>query len=110
MAVDHKIVLRQAGSFLRGLKFSTKQRIVLGSSLALVVASLAVFVSLMGGHDYKVLYSGLSPDETQTISQRLATQSIPFELSADRTTLSVPANQLDRVRLNLVSKGLPVTG
>jgi flagellar M-ring protein FliF len=108
MAVDHKLVIRQATSFLRGL--NNKQRIVLGSSLALVIAGLAVLIGLTGGHDYKVLYSGLSPDEAQTISQRLATQSVPFELSADRTTLSVPADQLDRVRLDLASKGLPVTG
>jgi flagellar M-ring protein FliF len=108
MALDRRQFVTQATAFLRGL--TARQRILLGATLAAVAGAVWLFVALMGKGDYKPLYSGLSPEDAQTISQRLSAQSIPFELSSDRTSLSVPADQIDKVRLQMASEGLPVTG
>jgi flagellar M-ring protein FliF len=108
MAIDRRQIVTQATVFLRGL--TARQKILLGASLAAVAGAVWVFVALVGKSDYKPLYSGLSPEDAQTISQRLSAQNIPFELSSDRTTLSVPADQIDKARLQIASEGLPVTG
>jgi len=108
MALDRRQIVTQATIFLRGL--TARQKILLGGSLAAVAGAVWLFVALVGKGDYKPLYSGLSPEDSQTISQRLSAQNIPFELSSDRTNLSVPADQLDKARLLIASEGLPVTG
>ncbi|HMD96052.1 MAG TPA: flagellar basal-body MS-ring/collar protein FliF [Terriglobia bacterium] len=108
MAIDRRQIVTQATIFLRGL--TARQKIILGTSLVAVAGVVWLFVVLAGKGDYKPLYSGLSPEDTQTISQRLAAQNIPFQLSSDRTSLSVPADQIDKVRLQMASAGLPVTG
>jgi flagellar M-ring protein FliF len=108
MAIDRRQIVTQATVFLRGL--TIRQKVLLGASLAAVAGAVWLFVVLVGKGDYKPLYSGLSPEDAQTISQRLSAQNIPFELSSDRTSLSVPADQIDKVRLQMASEGLPVTG
>jgi len=108
MALDARQIVTQATTFIRGL--TVRQKVILGASLVGATGAVWLFVALMGRSDYKPLYTGLSPEDAQAISQRLAAADIPFELSSDRTSLSVPADQMDKVRLQMASEGLPVTG
>src|SRR5579885_2996335 len=108
MALDQKQLLSKASNFYRGL--SRRQLYLLIASAVAVLGSLWLFVSLLGRSDYKTLYTGLSPEDVQTITQRLAAENVPFQLSSDRKTLSVPAGKLDKVRLELAAQGLPVSG
>jgi len=108
MALDAAQIATQATAFLKAL--SVRQRVLLGLSVVGAVGGVWLFVVLAGRGDYKPLYTGLSPEDAQTVSQRLAAANIPFELSSDRTSLTVPADQLDRARLEMASQGLPVTG
>ncbi|HLI34670.1 MAG TPA: flagellar basal-body MS-ring/collar protein FliF [Terriglobia bacterium] len=108
MPLDQKQLLNQASNFYRGL--SRKQLYLLIASAIAVLGSLWLFVSLLGRGDYKALYTGLSPEDVQSITQRLAAENVPFQLSSDRKTLSVPAGKLDKVRLELAAQGLPVSG
>jgi flagellar M-ring protein FliF len=98
----------QIQKYLRGL--SRKQQITLAGGTALVVVSLVGFVLLIGRADLKPLYSGLQPEEAQFIARTLAAENIPYEISNDGTSLRVPANKVDSVRLELASQGLPQTG
>jgi flagellar M-ring protein FliF len=108
MPLDQKQLLNQASNFYRGL--SRKQLYLLIASAIAVLGSLWLFVSLLGRGDYKALYTGLSPEDVQSITQRLVAENVPFQLSSDRKTLSVPAGKLDKVRLELAAQGLPVSG
>ena len=74
------------------------------------ILSLAVFVLLINRSDYKPLYSGLQPEEAQSIARTLAANNIPYEISSDGTSLRVPAGKLDAVRLDLASQGIPANG
>jgi flagellar M-ring protein FliF len=78
--------------------------------VCLVILSLFVFVLLTSRADYKPLYSGLQPEEAQSIARMLAANSIPYEISSDGTSLRVPASKLDLVRLDLASQGFPQSG
>ena len=108
MALHPRETINQVQKFLRGL--NRKQQITLGAGACLVVLSLFVFVLLISGADYKPLYSGLQPEEAQSIARTLAANNIPYEISSDGTSLRVPASKLDSVRLDLASQGLPQTG
>jgi len=98
----------QIQKYLWGL--SRKQQFTLAGGTALVVASLLGFVFLVGRADMKPLYSGLQPEEAQFIARTLAAENVPYEISTDGTSLRVPANKVDSVRLELASQGLPQTG
>jgi flagellar M-ring protein FliF len=108
MALHSKEAFDQIQKYLWGL--SRKQQITLAGGTALVVASLAGFVFLIGRADMKPLYSGLQPEEAQFIARTLAAENIPYEISSDGTSLRVPASKVDSVRLELASQGLPQTG
>jgi flagellar M-ring protein FliF len=100
--------LKQAGEFLRALSFN--QRVLLGVAAVLVAAVLGVFVKLSEKADFKTLYSGLAGPDAQAVVQRLAAKNIPYEVSTDGTSVSVPADQLDKTRLDLAAEGMPQTG
>lgn len=97
--------LEQAGELLRGL--SLGQRALLVGGTALVAVTLWLFVGLIGKPKYATLYSGLKPEEAQSLGTRLAAKNIPHELSPDGTSLLVPADQLDAARLETAAQGLP---
>src|SRR5580765_2067773 len=100
--------LEQLRAFVRGL--SLNQKFLLGGSVILVALVVWLFVRLFGSVDFKTLYTGLDPSDTQRIIQRLATENIPYQLSSDGTTLDVPSDRLDRVRVEMASQNLPHTG
>jgi flagellar M-ring protein FliF len=108
MALRPQEIFDQVQKYLLGL--NRKQQITLAGGTALVAASLAGFVFLIGRADYKPLYSGLQPEEAQFIARTLAAENIPYDISNDGTSLRVPGSKVDSVRLELASQGLPQTG
>ncbi len=101
-------VLQQGKDFLAGL--TGKQRLLLAGGAVLVGATLYVFVQLIGKPDYKTLYSGLNPSDTQEITAALAAKNIPFQQSPDGTSILVPADKLDSARLEVASQPMPHSG
>ena len=108
MAVNAEQVTNQIVAFARGLTLRQRITIVLGA--ALVAGTLWGFVILLDRADYKTLYSGLSVADAQSLSQRLSEKNIPYELGSDGTSIRVPADQLDKARLDLAAGGMPQTG
>jgi len=108
MAVNTEQVTQQITTFVRGLTLRQKVTILVGA--AAVAATIWVFVALLDKADYKTLYSGLSSGDAQSMSQRLSAKNIPFELSSDGTSISVPADQLDKARLDMAAEGMPQSG
>lgn len=106
------MTITQASEQLKSLAggLTRKQRIGLAVSAIVVAAIVAVFVHLVAKPEYQVLYSGLDPNEGHSISRHLAAQDVPYELSTDATTISVPTDRLDKVRLQLAEEGLPHSG
>lgn len=57
-----------------------------------------------------LLFSELSVEDSSRIVARLDAQNIPFELRGDGTQILVPEDQVLRLRMTLVSEGLPNGG
>jgi len=101
-------VLEQIRAFLRGLTIN--QRFLLAGSAALVGVIVWLFVRLFAAADFKNLYTGLDPTDTQKIVARLTLENIPYQLSSDGTSIDVPVDKLDRIRIEMASQNLPHTG
>jgi flagellar M-ring protein FliF len=82
---------------------SPKQRLMLGGVAAATVGLVGLFANLMATPDYKPLMTGLEPADAQTISSELKAKNIPYQLSADGKSISVPADQVDAARLDVAS-------
>ena len=108
MAVNADQIINQIVTFVKGL--TLRQKITIAVGAAAVAGTIWVFVALFGKADYKTLYSGLSSSDAQALSHRLSEKNIPYELTSDGTGISVPADQLDKVRLDLAAEGMPQSG
>ena len=97
--------LDQIQQFLRGLSFKNKLLMV-GGAVA-VALTLWLFVGLIDRAKYVTLYSGLRPQDAQSMASRLAARNIPYELSPDGSSVLVPSEKLDASRLETASQGLP---
>ena len=108
MALKAEQVTKQIGALVRGL--SARQKLTIALGAAAVAGTIWVFVTLLDKADYKTLYSGLSSSDAQSLSRRLSEKNIPYELASDGTSIRVPADQLDKARLDLAAEGMPQTG
>lgn len=85
------------------------------------IATLAgVFVAVVGvtagtaywinAPTYSLLYSDLDPESAGAVTTRLKNAKVPYVLDAGGTAIRVPDEQLDELRLDMASQGLPTTG
>jgi flagellar M-ring protein FliF len=108
MPVNTEQITQQITAFVRGL--TPRQKITIAVGAAAVAVTIWVFVALLDKADYRTLYSGLSSSDAQAMSQRLSAKNIPYQLSSDGTSILVPADQLDKARLDMAAEGSPQTG
>ena len=95
----------QISAFLNGL--SLKHKLLLAGGAVAVGLTLWLFVGLIDKAKYVTLYSGLRPADAQAMGARLAAKNIPYELSADGSSVLVPSERLDTARLETAAQGLP---
>jgi flagellar M-ring protein FliF len=87
-----------------------RQRIYLGVGVAITLGAIAVIGQLMSSPDYKPLMSGMQPADAQSVGTELAAKKIPYTISADGASISVPADQVDAARLEVASHDAPHSG
>jgi flagellar M-ring protein FliF len=97
--------LDQIQDFLRGL--SLQQKALLAGGAVVVGLTLWLFVALFDSGKNVVLYSGLKPQEAQSMGGRLAAKNIAYEISPDGGSILVPSDKLDAARLETAAQGLP---
>ena len=75
------------------------------ASVAFLTAVVAAMIWYVGRTDWRVLFTGLDGKDVQQVSQELAAAQIPFEMTADGAGVQVPAEMLDRARMEVAAKG-----
>jgi flagellar M-ring protein FliF len=98
----------RAKLFWAGL--GSQQRIYLGAGLAITLAAVVLLVRMMATPEYKPLMSGLDPADAQAIGAQLAAKKIPYLVSPDGTSITVPGDQVDAARLEVASHDAPRSG
>lgn len=87
-----------------------------GSRKAMFMVGLAALIAVLVGvalwsrePDYRILYTNIPDKDGGEILQSLQQLNIPYKLEQSGT-ISVPANRVYDVRLQLAAKGLPKSG
>ena len=89
------------------------QQLGLNQRVSLVVAALAVIGGMVAvvlwsrRPDYQLLYARLGDKDAAAIIGELQTRNIPHQVGAGGTAVSVPTDQVYKLRMDLASKGLP---
>ena len=86
------------------------KRTWLMASIAFIAAMAVAMVWYAGRKDWRTLFTGLDARDTQQVSQELASAGIPYQMTPDGGGLQVPAEMLDKARMEVAAKGMPQTG
>lgn len=78
----------------------------------IILFILVIFLTVFFGTrtNYAPLYSDLAPEETGQIKETLDSRGIPSELSNDGSMIKVPETQVDSLKVELASEGIPESG
>jgi flagellar M-ring protein FliF len=93
---------------LLALPAARRRGLLAVAGLLLLFAGLAVWYA--GRPEWKVLFSGLDAKDVQQVAQQLAGANISYQISKDGGGVEVPAESLDKARLEIAAKGMPQTG
>jgi flagellar M-ring protein FliF len=99
---------KQVTDFVTGL--SVMQRGLLIGAGVVTIAVLAVFVHLIATPDYKPLVTGMEAADAKALGAKLAAKNIPYEISDDGKTVSVPSDKIDASRMEVAADGMPPSG
>lgn len=78
--------------------------------VAFVAAMAAAMIWYAGRKDWKPLFTGLDGKDLQQVSQELGAAGIPYQSGADGGSIEVPAEMVDKARMEVATKGMPQTG
>ncbi|AOS45107.1 Flagellar M-ring protein [Lacunisphaera limnophila] len=85
----------------------------LNQRVSLMVAALAVIGGMVAvvlwsrRPDYQLLYARLGDKDSAAIISHLQTLNIPHQISSGGSTVSVPADRVHKLRMDLAAKGIP---
>ncbi|MGY4689818.1 flagellar basal-body MS-ring/collar protein FliF [Salibacterium sp. K-3] len=89
---------------------SSTQKILMISSVVLLILVIILAVFFTTRTNYAPLYSDLSPEESGQITENLDSRAVPYELTNNGSTIRVPEEQVDALKVDLASEGLPDSG
>ena len=82
----------------------------LGGTILAVIIFFAFMATKMSSGPLALLYSGLDPADGGSIVSQLDTMKIPYEVSANGTSIKVPTDQVGKLRMSMAQQGLPRGG
>src|SRR6201997_5659753 len=94
----------------RFTEMPSKSKILLGAAVAGVLGLCVLLASLAVKPSWRVLYAGLDPQDARELGAELTAANISFDVSPDGTVLKVPADVLDKARLETETRGGPKSG
>lgn len=95
-------------NFWRGR--SKKQQFILIGTVVVVIAFVSVASFFASKPTMEPLYTNLTPSETGTIKETLDGRGIPSEIPAGGTSILVPTEQVDTLKVELAAEGIPDSG
>lgn len=87
--------------------YSRNQKIAAGAAVVAVIGAIFMVSRMTGGTDWAPLYTDVSAEDGGAIVAQLEEQGVPHELSANGSTIMVPADQVYDLRLSMADTALP---
>jgi len=101
-------LLNQFRTLWTGL--SAPRRVAIVALAVLGLLAVAAISYLSYSTEYRVAYTNLTAEESGGIIAKLDAQGIPYRLEAGGSTILLPVDRRDRIRLDLAREGLPTKG
>lgn len=92
------------------LRLSLRQRLAIGGAAAAILLLLAGLVHWQTERNFRPLFTKLSAEEAGPVLERLKESGAEIRLADGGTTIKVPAERVDELRIQLASAGLPKSG
>jgi flagellar M-ring protein FliF len=80
------------------------------AAVLLIGATIAALGWYANRPDWRLLYSGLESKDVQQVAQELSAANILYQMTEDGSGIQVSADQIDRARMEVATKGMPQTG
>lgn len=101
-------IYQQLSEIIKNL--TLRQKIIIGSSAAVLIIGLVVLILLAGRPHYSPLYTNLNSEDAAAIVNKLKELNVPYQLADAGSTILVPSEKVYELRLQLASAGLPQGG
>lgn len=101
--------LSQVGKQLLGIwkQLGLNQRLTLVSAGSLVVLAMIALIIWSSRSQYSLLYGRLDEAEAANVVAALDESKVPYKISRGGGAISVPADKVHLVRMQLAAKGIP---
>ena len=96
--------IQQAKEIWNRLPMTGRVATALAAIATLGLVGAIIYYGSQG--DYGVLFSDLKPADAQTIVEKLKAENVPYTLTASGTTVSVPAERVSELRLQMAGTGI----
>lgn len=94
-------------NFMQTLKNLSPGRLIALAGVALFLISFFAYLFMhIGGNDYSVLYSDLDLEKAKQIVSQLDTENAKYKLADNGTTILVPADDINRLRISTADVAL----
>lgn len=90
--------------------FTLGQKVLTILMTAALIGAALLFIQAESKPSYQVLFTNLQPSDSGAVVSALTTAKIPYQLSNNGATVSVPASKVDSERVALAQQGLPSSG
>jgi flagellar M-ring protein FliF len=97
---DVQSIMKFLGQMGRG------RLLLMGAVAALLLAVLGTVAFRGSSPEMGFLYTGLEPEAASKIADQLKSQNVPYQVTADGTSLMVPRDRMAELRMSLASQQL----
>lgn len=89
---------------------SLAQKVGLAAVIVFIAVGVPMFTRWQHESSFKPVFTGMAPEDAGAIVAKLKETGTEHRLAENGTTVLVPADKVDEVRLELAGEGLPKTG
>ncbi|MEC0123883.1 flagellar basal-body MS-ring/collar protein FliF [Paenibacillus pabuli] len=90
--------------------FSKKQKVLFISTFLFLILAAVVLTMQLSKTEYEVAFTDLNASDSAGVINYLDSSSIPYKLSADGKTISVPSTDVAIAKVNIGSQGIIQNG
>jgi flagellar M-ring protein FliF len=87
-----------------------RQKLTIAAVAVLALVGLSYTMRWRKEQDFKTLYTGLAPEDSAAVVQKIKESGTEYRLSDAGDVISVPSSHLADLRIELAGAGLPKTG
>jgi flagellar M-ring protein FliF len=91
-------------------RLTGRQRAAIALAAMAVVAGLVFFLRWQQERNFKPLFQNLSGEDAGMVMNRLKESGVEVRLADGGSTIKVPSDKIDELRIQMASAGLPKTG